>query len=215
MTARIPNFRGHRALVLHPADGNRQTLVDQLGRFGIEAVAAWPAPADPPGPIDVLFLDADRGPGTVDEQRWADPGAPVIAITGTEAPGRLEAMLSLEPSAMLNKPIRREGIFKALVFAHHNYRQRRELRAALAVAQEQVKARQVLLKAVLLVMDRLRVGEDEAFAAVRRASMSGSLLIEAFAVELVAEPARNLRLVEQELRRIQPGRAAASGAKAP
>ena len=60
ITSRIPNFRGHRALVLHPTDPNREILVAQLARLGIESEVMWPIPDIMPGNVDVIFFDADR-----------------------------------------------------------------------------------------------------------------------------------------------------------
>ena len=188
MSSRIPNFRGHRALVLHPADSNREILVAQLARLGIESEVIWPMPEIMPDNVDVVFFDADRRAASPTDEAWPFEALPVIAITGTEAPGRLEAMLAVSPNAMLNKPLRREGIYKALVFAYHNQVRHRLLEEKVAFQQEQIRARSLVTKATLLVMRRLNIDEDEAFAAVRSASMSANLLVEAFAFSLMSDP---------------------------
>ncbi len=152
MTARIPNFRGHHAVILHPADANRDILVEQLTRLGLYTEVIWPLQESLPDKIDVLFFDADRRPTAMAEGAWAVQSPPLIAISGTEAPGRLEAMLALKPSSVLNKPLRRETIFKALVFAYHNHRQRQKTDGELAFQGEQIKARGLVLKMILLVI---------------------------------------------------------------
>lgn len=201
ITSRIPNFRGHRALVLHPADANREILVAQLARLGIGSEVIWPMPDIMPDNIDVIFFDADRRAASPTDEMWTCETRPLIAITGTEAPGRLEAMLAVNPSAMLNKPLRREGIFKALVFAYHNQERRRELEEKVAFQQEQIKARSLVTKATLLVMRRFKIDDDEAYAAVRSASMSANLMIEAFAFSLMSDPDYYMRAIEQGVAR--------------
>ncbi len=201
IASRIPNFRGHRALVLHPNDANREVLVAQLARLGIESDATWPIPDIMPDNVDVIFFDADRRATSSTEEVRAFGSRPLIAITGTEAPGRLEAMLAVNPSAMLNKPIRREGIFKALVFAYHSQKRQRELEERVAFQHEQIRARPLLTKAILLVMRRFGIDDDEAFAAVRSASMSANLVIEAFAFSLISDPDGYMKAVEQGLAR--------------
>jgi len=197
ITSRIPNFRGHRALVLHPTDPNREILVAQLARLGIESEVMWPIPDIMPGNVDVIFFDADRRATSETVEVWAFEARPLIAITGTEAPGRLEAMLAMNPSAMLNKPIRREGIFKALVFAYHSHKSRREMEERVTFQQEQIKARALVIKAIHIVMRRFRIDDDEAYAAIRSASMSANLVIEAFAFSLMSDPDYYMKAVEQ------------------
>lgn len=199
--SRIPNFRGQRALVLHPADANREILVAQLARLGIGSEVMWPTPDIMPRDFDVVFFDADRRAASAADDAWAFETRPLIAITGTEAPGRLEAMLAVNPSAMLNKPLRREGIFKALVFAYHNQERRRALEDKVAFQHEQIKARSLVTKAILLVMRRFKVDDDEAYAAVRSASMSSNLLIEAFAFSLMSDPDSYIKAIEREMAR--------------
>lgn len=201
ITSRIPNFRGHRALVLHPADANREVLVAQLARLGIESQVMWPMPDIMPDNVDVVFFDADRRAASATEEAWPFEARPLIAITSTEAPGRLEAMLAVNPSAMLNKPLRREGIFKALVFAYHNQARRRELEDKVAFQREQIKARSVVTKAILLVMRRFKIDDDEAYAALRSASMSANLMVEAFAFSLMSDPDHYMKAIEQGVAR--------------
>ena len=200
-TSRIPNFRGHLALVLHPADANRDILVSQLTRLGLESKVRWPTPDSMSENPDVVFFDADRRATSATDELWAFEPRPLIAITGTEAPGRLEAMLAVNPNAILNKPLRREGIFKALVFAYHNEKHRRELEERLAFQQEQIKARPLVIKTIQLVMRRFGVDDDEAYAAVRSASMSANLVVEAFAFSLMSNPDFHMKAVEQGMTR--------------
>lgn len=210
MASTIPNFRGRCALVLHPADANRRILIEQLGRLGIRAEAIWPMPQTIEVKVDMIFFDADRGPVSVREQFWATQSVPIIAITGTEAPGRLEAMLVLEPSAMLNKPVRREAVFKALVFAAHNFSGNEARKEELEAQAEKIKARALVLKSVLLVMRRFEVDDDEAYAAIRRASMSMNLQTEVLAAMLLSSPDRYLKSIDLELRqsKLRKGRKA-------
>jgi response regulator NasT len=197
INSRIPNFRGQLALVLYPPDGNREILVSQLARLGIESEVMWPIADTLPENADVVFFDADRRATSAANEFWAFESLPLIAITGTEAPGRLEAMLAVNPSAILNKPLRREGIFKALVFAYHNQKRRRVLEERVAFQQEQIKARPLVIKTIQLVMRHFKIGDDEAYAAVRSASMSANLVVEAFAFSLMSDPDFHMKAVEQ------------------
>lgn len=201
MTEQVLNFRNKRALIFHPADGNRDILVEQLGRLGLETKVIWP-PSDNIGEeADVIFFDVDR--------RLAEPagtflktrGLPLIALVGSESPGRLEAMIEQQPSAMLQKPLRSAGIFRALVFAFHAHKQRRDLEERLAYREEQVKARSLVIRAVILVMEQFRIDDSEAFSVLRRAAMARQLPVEAFCFMVLDDPERSRKDIETALRK--------------
>jgi|GEM_PF-597356 len=201
MASRIPNFRGHHAAILHPADANRTILIEQLIRLGLNTEVIWPPQNAIPENIDVIFFDADRGPTAMMDQAWTVSSPPLIAISGTEAPGTLETLLELKPSSVLNKPIRREVVFKALVFAFHYQSLLQKTANKMAFLSQQVKARSLVFKTTLLVMRRFNVDDDEAYAVVRRASMSNNLLVEAFAFLLISDPDHYMHMIEREITR--------------
>lgn len=47
------------------------------------------------------------------------PPVPLIALVGSETPGRLEWAIDQHPSSYLMKPIGSQGVFHALVTAFH------------------------------------------------------------------------------------------------
>jgi len=125
MTARIPNFRGQRVLVLHRMDRNCEAIVEQLERLGAVVSVQWPAERVTADGVDVVFFDSDLG---FDELFAWEPGRsalPLVAILGSEAPGRIEWTLAQEPSAYLMKPVGSTGVFGALSIAFHNFELRR------------------------------------------------------------------------------------------
>jgi AmiR/NasT family two-component response regulator len=171
MAFRIPNFRGYHAVVIHREDNNRNLLVQRLRQLSLHVVSLWPLSEEPPLQTDVVFFDADEG---WDEQfSWLTRRAPIplIAIIGSEAPGRLEWTIAQGPSAYLVKPIQTTGVFTSLVMGFNNFHRLSELEAAKEKANSRLKSRPSVFKALLTLMDHFGLEEAEAFSLLRSASM--------------------------------------------
>lgn len=179
MTAGIPNFRGQRVLVLHRRDRNCEAIVEQLERLGAIAVVQWPAMRVSAEGTDVLFFDSDLG---FDELFGWEPGRadlPLVAILGSEAPGRVEWTLAQEPSAYLMKPIGSTGVFSALSIAFHNFALRRSREQALRRSEEQLQLRGTVLRAAVLLMKRYGIDDAEALQLLRAEAMRHRTTLEA------------------------------------
>jgi len=179
MTARIPNFRGQRVLVLHRMDRNCEAIVEQLERLGAIVSVQWPAEAVSAEGADVLFFDSDLGFDGL--FAWEPGGAalPMVAILGSEAPGRIEWTLAQEPSAYLMKPIGSTGVFSALSIAFHNFALRRSREQALRRTEEQLQLRGTVLRAAILLMKRHGIDDAESLHLMRAEAMRRRTTLEA------------------------------------
>jgi AmiR/NasT family two-component response regulator len=175
---RIPNFRGYHAVVILRADSNQAVLVQRLKQLGLLVEAIGPSSKEMNGPIDVCFFDTDLGYG--DQFLWSafKTPVPLIAVIGSEAPGRLEWAIKQGPSAYLVKPIQPSGVFNALVIGFHSFQTIRELEAQNEKLRNRVKSRHLVAKAVLSLMHHFDLEEAEAFSLLRSASMVRRLPVE-------------------------------------
>lgn len=178
MKTTLPNFRGRRALILHRADNNRRTLVRQLESLGLRVDVRWPANNVSAEDADVIFFDADLGYDGLFSWPADRPPVPLVALMGSEAPGRIEWMLAQSPSAYLIKPIRSTGVFSALAIAFHAFEMHGELWAAVADLDRRAKARPAVFKALLAVMGRFDLDEAAAYQMLRREAMNQRRSIE-------------------------------------
>jgi AmiR/NasT family two-component response regulator len=83
-----PSFLGQRAVILHRPGDATDSLVRRCGLLGIHAEARW-QPLRTVDGVDIAFVDADEGwDGLLP---WAAPDKPVplVALLGSEAPGRI------------------------------------------------------------------------------------------------------------------------------
>jgi response regulator NasT len=184
----IPSFEGWRALVVHRPHANVDAILLQFERLGISAAHCWPEIA---GHADlsqrnVLLIDADMG---YDSQFPWQPGAapmPIIALIGSEAPGRVSWAMNQGADAHLLKPIGSAGLYSALVIARHSFAQRTALAGEIALMRMRLQNREALAEATALLMVRDNISSRAAFQKLRMQAMSERRAIELIAEELVA-----------------------------
>ena len=121
-TSRIPNLGGAKAFVLHRPHPTVQAISRQLSAIGLDATGCWPELPVEALAADFVFFDADIG---FDEQFPWKPGEapmPLVALIGSEAPGRIEWALSHNADAQLLKPVGNAGVYSALLIARQSSR---------------------------------------------------------------------------------------------
>ncbi|WP_417815734.1 ANTAR domain-containing response regulator [Thalassospira alkalitolerans] len=191
---RIPNFRGWHAWVLHRPSAAIDPLTRQLERLGMTVDRYWPDLPDQNDasanlsvkPVDILFFDADMG---MDEQfPWPGDAAPMptVALIGSEAPGRLEWVLSRQSGAHLQKPVSSAGVFSSAVLAVHAFEQQQKLRAEISELRRRLKLRPVVARVLMTVMRSHNIDEHGALRAIRAEAMKKQQTIEDYCAAIVA-----------------------------
>lgn len=182
---RIQTLGGARALILHRPHASVQNLARQLAAIGLTAASAWPDPGPDILAADFLFFDADMGH---DAQFPWEPGAspmPMIALIGSEAPGRIEWALGLGAHAQILKPVGDGGVYSALLIARDAFDARRELSARIEGLQARLDDRQSVVQAVALMASR-GMTEAAAYAELRQMAMRWRVTIEAASHRVIA-----------------------------
>lgn len=178
------NFRGARAHVLFGDEAGHGVLVRTLERLGLQIVAV-------PEQADILFFDADE------EFSLPALDIPTVALIGIEAPSRLGRVVRQRASAYLMKPIRPTGIFSAVFVAFNEHAARQRDALEREQLMRRVQGRRVVLKAILHLMAKDGITDDDAYRELRHASMRRRISIEEFAAELVAASTSSMRLADQ------------------
>ena len=181
---RIPNLGGARAFVLHRPHATMQAITRQLSAIGLDTVACWPQlPAEALG-ADFVFFDADLG---FDEQFPWKPGEapmPLVALIGSEAPGRIEWALSHKADAQLLKPVGNAGVYSALLIARQSFEARKHLAGEIASLRQRVAERQTIVRAVTALSKG--TDDERAYAQLRSLAMSWQISVEDAARRIVA-----------------------------
>ncbi len=87
---RIPNLGHAQALILHRPHPTVQALTRQLTAIGLKVTQVWPELGPEALAADYIFFDADMGHDGMFPWEAGQPPVPMIALIGSEAPGRIE-----------------------------------------------------------------------------------------------------------------------------
>jgi two-component system, response regulator / RNA-binding antiterminator len=194
----IQNFRGLAALVLHAADQNRAVLERALAQLGVVATVLDPTasemvPSDLLKGAGILFVDADLGSLPPLSVAGAPP---IVAVIGHETPSRLLRVHEIAASAFLIKPLRAQGVFSAIFVAVNGHRRLSGLQDQLGAMASRHAARRHVIKAVIALMRRHGVDDEDAFRMLRRESMARRITVEELSQQLVeGREERDRRLI--------------------
>jgi AmiR/NasT family two-component response regulator len=182
----VQSFRGLGALVLHDADRNRAVLERTLDQLGLAVTIVEPGTETVPRALlkeaGILFVDADLGALPPLSESTTPP---VVAVIGHETPSRLLRVVEMAASAFLIKPVRAQGVFSAVFVAVNGHRRLAGLQARLAATTSRHAARRHVIKAVVMLMQRHGIDDDEAFAMLRGESMARRITVEELSCQLV------------------------------
>lgn len=183
--SRIPNLGGAKAFILHRPHATVNALARQLGAIGLDVRECWPELPPEALAADFVFFDVDLG---FDEQFPWKPGEapmPLVALIGSEAPGRIEWALSQKADAQLLKPVGTAGVYSALLIARQSFVARRRLADQIAALETRLAERQTIVRAVAALAAQ-GVDDSRAYAQLRSLAMSWQVSVEQAARRIVA-----------------------------
>jgi len=173
-----PMFSNWQAVILHRPHPAVEVLTRQLESLHIRVKTVWPQLDEQDATADVVFFDADMG----HDQQFPWPSGfspmPLIALIGSEAPGRIEWALAQGSNAHMLKPIGSTGAYSALLIAAHSYGKARSHADDIRALEDRLRQRPIVVRAVLQLMQRGYAGETAAFKRLRSISMDWGMTIE-------------------------------------
>lgn len=175
--SKTPNFTGWHAMILHREDTNTERLERQFGLLGIRATCQWAPLADWES-ADLVLVDADQG---WDDLLPAKPdalGKPLVALLGSEAPGRIAWAMQQGASAIIPKPVAASAIYPALVMAVSIHEERRGVAERMQFLEERVRMRPLVHAAVEKLRAARGLDEEQAYAMLRECAMRRRLSTE-------------------------------------
>lgn len=181
---RIHNLGGARAVILHRPHPTVQALSRQLTAIGLSVSQAWPVLDASALGADFVFFDADMGH---DEQFPWQPGhspMPMIALIGSEAPGRIEWSLEAGAHAQMLKPVGDNGAYATLLVARAAFDAQAALTDEIAGLRRRLGERQTVIRAVTLLA--VHGTEAAAYDRLRQMAMAWRVTLEEAAARVVA-----------------------------
>jgi AmiR/NasT family two-component response regulator len=183
--------RGRRALMIMKDEREIAIVRRQLDRLGMSVVETDPSQLQsqlplPQDRVDVIVLDADLIPIKSDCTLSWKIDAPIIALIGTETPSRLKWLLDLHPASFLVKPLRSAGLYTALVVAFDCAQRRIDEAAHIEKLEDRIRARRIVVAAVLQLIRAHALSEEDAFTLIRQTAMRYRTTIEQLSAEIIA-----------------------------
>ncbi|WP_112944760.1 MULTISPECIES: ANTAR domain-containing response regulator [unclassified Rhizobium] len=175
--SRTPNFTGWRAVILHREDSNTERLERQIGLLGILSTRRW-EPMTSWADTDLVLVDADQGWDDLLPPTDGASGKPLVALLGSEAPGRIAWAMGRGASAIIAKPVSASAIFPALVMAVSIHRERLAVAEELRHLEERVRMRPLVHAAVEKLRAARGLDENQAYATLRGFAMQRRLTME-------------------------------------
>lgn len=182
---RIPNLGGARAVILHRPHATVTALLRQLTAIGLEVTQSWPDLGAEVIGADYVFFDADMGYDGMFPWPAGQPPMPMIALIGSEAPGRIEWSLRAGSHAQMLKPVGDNGAYSALLIARDAFDAQKALSAEIADLKRRLDGRQTVVRAVTLLAARGKT-EEQAYAQLRKMAMAWRISFEDAAARIVA-----------------------------
>lgn len=184
-----PNFTGWQATILHREDSMTDRLVRQLRLFGCSVTRQWHPLAAEALP-DIILVDADQGWDGLLPWTGAVAPRPLVAILGSEAPGRIAWAMHQGAGAIIAKPLSISAVYPALVMALAIHRERSAVAEKIEHLEERVRLRPLVHAAVQQIMAARRVDEHHAYTTLRNCAMKRRMPVEQMAASIVggAEP---------------------------
>lgn len=171
-------------MILHRPHATVAALTRQLTAIGLVVEQVWPDLGAEALAADFVFFDADTGH---DAQFPWGPGEspiPMIALIGSEAPGRIEWSLQLGAHAQMLKPVGDNGAYSALLIARAAFDAQRELSAEIAELRRRLDERRTVVQAVMKLAARGK-SEAEAYAQLRKMAMAWRISFEEAAARIL------------------------------
>jgi len=175
-----PNFAGLRVTILHREDGNTERLIRQLRLLGLQTVQQW-SPLGPTDLPDIVIVDADQGWDDLLPWEKETQPRPVVALLGSEAPGRIAWALGQGAGAIIAKPVTTSAVYPALVMALSIHAERKAAQERIRHLEERVRLRPLVHAAVEKLMAARRLDEEGAYRLLRDSAMRRRLPMEQIA----------------------------------
>jgi AmiR/NasT family two-component response regulator len=175
-----PNFTGWQAIILAEEDGNTERLNRQFGLFGMRVSRQW-APMAATTHADLVIVDADRGWDELLPWSGIRPPCPVVALLGSEAPGRIAWALRHGAGAIIAKPVAASAVYPALVLALSIHEERIEAERQVAHLEERLRLRPIVFAAMARLKAERRIDDEQAYAILRDCAMRRRLPVEQIA----------------------------------
>lgn len=184
----LKDLRDLSVVVIHPPDSDGESLVEHLKRIGCKVEPRWPAPAELPPSVDILFTTIDRDLHeriTRLLRRAPDPKPAVIAVVDYENPATLQLVLESESLAVIGKPVRPFGLLTNLVISRNIWLRQQRQQERIAKLESKIAGQRRIAKAKSILMETQALTEQDAYKSIRAQAMAKRVSMEQIAGAII------------------------------
>lgn len=178
-------YRDLRIAVITSRDDQGDQLIRELQRTRAEVQHIWPMPDRIPSDYDLVYCDmvADL-PSRLDGL----PGMPKFALVvvlsnATQVdPKTLENCVA---HAVVQMPVTNQAVISSLVVARSHFLYEQRLRKRISQLDENLLAARNIERAKMILMEKMGLNEEEAYAQLRRQAMERRITVSALASAII------------------------------
>ncbi len=172
-------------LVLFPPEADGASLLIQLKRIGCGAEICWPHPAFIDAHIDLIFLYILPKVEPMDYGWLHENGPPIISVANFENPTLIDEALRIGAMAILIAPIKPSGLLSTIITTLHQHSKNFRNLHRFSQLEKKVASLKLLEDAKRILIEKLKILENEAYELIRSQAMAQRISIEDIAREII------------------------------
>lgn len=178
-------YRDLRIAVLTSRNDQGEQLIRELQRTRAEVKHIWPIPDRIPSDYDIVYCDmiADL-PSRLDGLPGIPKFALVVVLSNTTQidPKTLENCVA---HAVVQLPVTNQAVISSLVVARSHFLYEQRLRKRISQLDENLLAARNIERAKIILMEKMGLSEEEAYAQLRRQAMERRITVSALASAII------------------------------
>lgn len=178
-------FKDLRIAVITSRNDQGDQLIRELQRTRAEVQHIWPVPERIPSDYDVIYCDLVSDlPSRLDGM----PGVPRFALVVVLANATMVDPKTLEncvAHAVIQLPVTRQAVISSLVVARSHFLYEQRLRKRINQLDENLLAARNIERAKIVLMEKMGLDEEEAYAQLRRQAMERRITVSALASAII------------------------------
>lgn len=170
--------------VASPSEGLTAVL-RELDRLGARVRHVWPAP--PVLPLAVDLLVCDYAADLAQRLAWLPgaPGAGLMIVLPSGCEPDIDALMVAAPDSILALPAPVAAIRANVMLALNQFRYGQRIRSKIERLEENIRSLRVIERAKAILMSKRKIGDEEAYQAIRELAMSKRVSVAMIATVIV------------------------------
>jgi AmiR/NasT family two-component response regulator len=183
--AALPEISSLEILMAVPRDEDGDLLARELLRTRGSVRRVWPLPSRLSDAVDVMFCELVLALPQCLPWVPGQPTAALVVVTQAVQMPQLKLLRNCAPHAVLHRPFTTGTVLTSLAIARAQFLYEQRLRTRIDKLDETLRAFRSVERAKNILMEKRKLGEEEAYHFMRRKAMSQRVSIGAVAAAII------------------------------